>query len=220
MQALDLISSTLIYVSPSDTGSKALDIMDEFRVNHLAVVKDNFYLAIISDNEILSWNNTNEYIDEHLAELTSPNVIHSDHLFRIIEILEKNSLSIVPVLDENKNYIGSITNRKLLFTIAKSTVIQSQGDLIVLEINQRDYDLSKVASIIESNNIKILSSYITSKTGLAKTELTLKLNSSEIDPVIKALERFNYNVVTSYRQINNNDDFIDRYESLMRFLNP
>ena len=141
MQALDLISSTLIYVSPSDTGSKALDIMDEFRVNHLAVVKDNFYLAIISDNEILSWNNTNEYIDEHLAELTSPNVIHSDHLFRIIEILEKNSLSIVPVLDENKNYIGSITNRKLLFTIAKSTVIQSQGDLIVLEINQRDYDL-------------------------------------------------------------------------------
>tara|TARA_B100000214_G_scaffold374032_1_gene355729 strand:- start:2515 stop:3177 length:663 start_codon:yes stop_codon:yes gene_type:complete len=220
MQALDLISSTLIYVSPSDTGSKALDIMDEFRVNHLAVVKDNFYLAIISDNEILSWNNTNEYIDEHLAELTSPNVIHSDHLFRIIEILEKNSLSIVPVLDENKNYIGSITNRKLLFTIAKSTVIQSQGDLIVLEINQRDYDLSKVASIIESNNIKILSSYITSKTGSAKTELTLKLNSSEIDPVIKALERFNYNVVTSYRQINNNDDFIDRYESLMRFLNP
>tara|TARA_B100000609_G_scaffold102662_1_gene81544 strand:+ start:342 stop:1004 length:663 start_codon:yes stop_codon:yes gene_type:complete len=220
MQALDLISSTLIYVSPSDTGSKALDIMDEFRVNHLAVVKNNFYLAIISDNEILSWNNTNEYIDEHLAELTSPNVIHSDHLFRIIEILEKNSLSIVPVLDENKNYIGSITNRKLLFTIAKSTVIQSQGDLIVLEINQRDYDLSKVASIIESNNIKILSSYITSKTGSAKTELTLKLNSSEIDPVIKALERFNYNVVTSYRQINNNDDFIDRYESLMRFLNP
>ena len=220
MQALDLISSTLIYVSPSDTGSKALDIMDEFRVNHLAVVKDNFYLAIISDNEILSWNNANEYIDEHLAELTSPNVIHSDHLFRIIEILEKNSLSIVPVLDENKNYIGSITNRKLLFTIAKSTVIQSQGDLIVLEINQRDYDLSKVASIIESNNIKILSSYITSKTGSAKTELTLKLNSSEIDPVIKALERFNYNVVTSYRQINNNDDFIDRYESLMRFLNP
>ena len=220
MQALDLISSTLIYVSPSDTGSKALDIMDEFKVNHLAVVKDNFYLAIVSDNEILSWNNTDEYIDEHLSELTSPNVKHSDHLFRIIEMLEKNSLSIVPVLDENKNYIGSITNRKLLFTIAKSTVIQSQGDLIVLEINQRDYDLSKVASIIESNNVKILSSYITSKTGSAKTELTLKLSSSEIDPVIKALERFNYNVVTSYRQLNNNDDFIDRYESLMRFLNP
>ena len=220
MQALDLISSTLIYVSPSDTGSKALDIMDEFKVNHLAVVKDNFYLAIVSDNEILSWNNTNEYIDEHLSELTSPNVKHSDHLFRIIEMLEKNSLSIVPVLDENKNYVGSITNRKLLFTIAKSTVIQSQGDLIVLEINQRDYDLSKVASIIESNNVKILSSYITSKTGSAKTELTLKLSSSEIDPVIKALERFNYNVVTSYRQLNNNDDFIDRYESLMRFLNP
>ena len=220
MQALDLISSTLIYVSPSDTGSKALDIMDEFKVNHLAVVKDNFYLAIVSDNEILSWNNTDEYIDEHLSELTSPNVKHSDHLFRIIEMLEKNSLSIVPVLDENKNYVGSITNRKLLFTIAKSTVIQSQGDLIVLEINQRDYDLSKVASIIESNNVKILSSYITSKTGSAKTELTLKLSSSEIDPVIKALERFNYNVVTSYRQLNNNDDFIDRYESLMRFLNP
>ena len=33
---------------------------------------------------------------------TSPHVIFNQHLFDIIEVLEKNNLSVVPVLDEDK----------------------------------------------------------------------------------------------------------------------
>ncbi len=220
MQASDLISQSLINLHPNDDGDRAISLMEELRVNHLAVVRNNFYLGVISENEILNWENTSEFIDEHLEELGAPSVLGSQHLFDIIEELEKHSLSIIPVLDENKNYLGSITNRKLLYIIAKSTAVQSSGGVIVLKMNQNDYSMSEISRIIEENNAKILSSYITSTPDALKIELTLKLNTIEIDSIVKDLERFDYIISASFNDEENNDAFTDRYESLIRFLNP
>jgi hypothetical protein len=42
----------------------------------------------------------------------------------------------------------------------------------------------------------------------------------DINSIVKDLERFDYNVSASFNTEETNDDFTDRYESLMRFLNP
>mgnify|MGYP001152502448 FL=1 len=220
MQASDLISQSLISLHPDDDGLRAISLMEELRVNHLPVVRNGFYLGILSEKEILNWDNEKEFIEEHLEEITAPSVISTQHLFDIIEELEKFSLTVIPVLDEEKHYLGSITNRKLLYTIAKSTSIQSNGGVIVLRMNQNDYQMSEIASIVEDNNTKILSSYITSIPDALQIELTLKLNTMDINSIVKDLERFDYNVSASFNTEETNDDFADRYESLMRFLNP
>jgi len=220
MQASDLISQSLISLHPDDDGLRAISLMEELRVNHLPVVRNGFYLGILSEKEILNWDNEEEFIEEHLEEITAPSVIGTQHLFDIIEELEKFSLTVIPVLDEEKHYLGSITNRKLLYTIAKSTSIQSNGGVIVLRMNQNDYQMSEIARIVEDNNTKILSSYITSTPDALQIELTLKLNTMDINSIVKDLERFDYNVSASYNTEETNDDFTDRYESLMRFLNP
>ena len=220
MQASDLISQSLISLHPDDDGLRAILLMEELRVNHLPVVRNGFYLGILSEKEILNWNNEKEFIEEHLEEITAPSVNGTQHLFDIIEELEKFSLTVIPVLDEEKHYLGSITNRKLLYTIAKSTSIQSNGGVIVLRMNQNDYQMSEIARIVEDNNTKILSSYITSIPDALQIELTLKLNTMDINSIVKDLERFDYNVSASFNNEETNDDFTDRYESLMRFLNP
>jgi len=104
MKAVKLISSSIISLHPDDDGNRALELMNFHRVNHLAVVKNNFYLGVVSDKEINNWNSSEEFIEEHLPNLASPHVIYNQHLFDIIEVLEKNNLSVVPVLDENKQY--------------------------------------------------------------------------------------------------------------------
>lgn len=220
MQASDLISQSLTSLHPDDDGLRAISLMEELRVNHLPVVRNGFYLGILSEKEILNWDNEKEFIEEHLEEITAPSVIGTQHLFDIIEELEKFSLTVIPVLDEEKHYLGSITNRKLLYTIAKSTSIQSNGGVIVLRMNQNDYQMSEIARIVEDNNTKILSSYITSIPDALQIELTLKLNTMDINSIVKDLERFDYNVSASFNTEETNDDFTDRYESLMRFLNP
>tara|TARA_Y100000385_G_scaffold160551_1_gene166650 strand:+ start:164 stop:826 length:663 start_codon:yes stop_codon:yes gene_type:complete len=220
MQASDLISQSLISLHPDDDGLRAISLMEELRVNHLPVVRNGFYLGILSEKEILNWDSEEEFIEEHLEEITAPSVIGTQHLFDIIEELEKFSLTVIPVLDEEKHYLGSITNRKLLYTIAKSTSIQSNGGVIVLRMNQNDYQMSEIARIVEDNNTKILSSYITSIADALQIELTLKLNTMDINSIVKDFERFDYNVSASFNTVEGNDDFTDRYESLMRFLNP
>ena len=220
MQASELISSSLTTLHPNDDGDRALSLMNELRVNHLAVVRNSFYLGIVSEKEILSWNKSDEFIDEHISELSAPSVIDSQHLYDIIQTVERNSLSIIPVLDEKKHYLGSITNRKLLYTIAKSTSVQSIGGMIVLKMKDNDYSMSEISRIIESNNTKILSSYITSIPDAQLMELTLKLNKVDITPIVKHFKRIDFNITASYNNDNQEDNFLDRYESLMRFLNP
>ena len=220
MKAVKLISSSIIPLLPDDDGNRALELMNLYRVNHLAVVNNDFYLGVVSDKEINNWNSSDEYIEEHLPNLASPHVIYNQHLFDIIEVLEKNNLSVVPVLDENKQYKGVITNRKLLYTIANSAAIQSIGGVIVLQMNHNDYSLTAISNIIENNDAKILSTYVTSTPESTKMELTIKINKTEITPIIKNLERYEYSIIASYKEDDEDVDFLERYEQLMRFLNP
>ena len=220
MQANTLISSSIKSIHPVEDGNKALEMMDQFRIHHLAIVKNNFYLGVISDKEIMSWNSEDDSIEEHLNNLAAPYVKYNQHLFDIIEVLEKNNLSIVPVLDEKNHYLGVITSRKLLYSIAKSATIQSPGGVIILEMPDHDYSLTEIASIVESNNTKILSSYIISKPNSTNIEVTIKLNKQEVTAIIKDFERHEYKVSASYKDEEADGDYLERYESLMRFLNP
>ena len=54
--------------------------------------------------------------------------------------------------------------------------------------------MTEIANIIESNDIKILSSYVISKKDSTKMELTIKLNKTDISSVIRDLERYEYDV--------------------------
>ncbi|MBU46438.1 MAG: CBS domain-containing protein [Flavobacteriales bacterium] len=220
MQANTLISSSIKSVHPVEDGNRALEMMDQFRVNHLAIVKNNFYLGIVSDKEIMNWESENDSIEKHLNNLVSPYVKYNQHLFDIIEVLERNNLSAVPVLDEKNHYLGVITSRKLVYSIARSATIQSPGGVIVLEMNNTDYSLTEIASIVESNEVKILSSYIISKPNSTSIEVTIKLNKQDVVTIIKDFERRGYNVSASYKDEESNEGFLERYESLMRFLNP
>ena len=107
-----------------------------------------------------------------------------------------------------------------MYSIAKSATIQSPGGVIVLEMSNNDYSLTEIASIVESNNTKILSSYIISKPKSTNIEVTIKLNKQDVTAIIKDFERRQYNISASYKDEEADGDFSERYESLMRFLNP
>ena len=221
MQADKLISSRIESVTSSTTGKEALNIMSKFRTHHLAIVEKEIYLNIISDKEILNWDSQEEKIKDHLPNLASPYVLYNQHLFDIVEIVEKNNLSVIPVLNKDTKYQGVITNKKLLYTIAKSSGVQSTGSIFVIEINDYDYSLSEISRIIESNNTKILSLYITSVTNSRKIEITIKVNQINIRPIIKDLERHSYNIINLYKENQeDNDRIMKRYLSLMKFINP
>lgn len=104
-------------------------------------------------------------------------------------------------------------------SMAKITNVEAKGAVLILEMGVHDYSLSEIARIVESENGRILASYVTEYEDSTKIDVTIVLNQTEISPVVKSLERYGYKVNAFFSGVNMMDDFYrDRYELLMNYM--
>ncbi len=218
MFAKDLTDDTILPAKLSDTASLALAWMDEYKVSHLPVVNNSIYMGIISEEDIYTSNAFDEALSNQKVTLNNTYVTENQHIFEVIHLATSLKLSLIPVLDSKNNYIGVITLRKLIDKFSESTSINNPGAIILLDINANDYSLSEIAQIVESNDTKILSLFITSNNDSTQLDVSLKLNRMDIAPVLQTFNRYNYNVKTILAEQEINDDLQDRYDSLMKYL--
>ncbi len=220
MLAKELISDLVTALRTSDSGSKALSWMEIFRVSHLPIVNENEFLGLISDTDIYDFNMADETIGNHHLSFFRPFVRASQHIYEVIELASQQKLSIIPVLDDQNNYLGSITLHDLVQYFAKITAVESPGGIIVLEMNITDYYLGEIARIVEGNDAKILSLYVDSSNETTKINVTLKINRDDLSPVIQTFNRYNYDIKAVYTKQNQMEDLVqDHYESLVKYLN-
>jgi CBS domain-containing protein len=220
MVAHDLISDIIPSLKTSDTGQTALNWMEIFRISHLPIVNNLDFLGLISDSDIYDMNQPEEPIGNHELTLLKPYVRHDQHLFEVIGLAARLKLTVVPVLDDSNHYLGLITTSDLIRHIAGISSMDQPGGIIVLEMVERDYSLSQIAQIIESNNIKVLSMYITSPADSTRLEVTLKVNATDLLSVIRTFERYNYDVKTWITTNDSLDRFYsERFDLLMKYLN-
>ena len=219
MIAKQLISDYITPVKPSDTGLDILGLMDEYRVSHLPVVEKVKLIGLISDSDIYDLNDFEESIEKHLNSFQKTYVSEHQHAFEVIKMMSGLKLSLIPVMDDKNNYIGSIEAMKLINYFAGFGAINNPGGIIVLEINENDYLLTEIAGIIESNDAKILSLYVTSHHDSTKLEVTLKVNKIDIRPMIQTFNRYNYIIKASYTESDQDSTLQERFDSFMNYLN-
>lgn len=219
MVAKDLISDVIPSLKTSDTGQTALNWMEIFRISHLPIVNNLDFLGLLSDADIYEFNQPEEPIGNHKLKLFKPFVSTEQHLFEVIGLASRLKLSIIPVLDDKNHYKGVITTNDLIKYIAGISSMEQPGAIIVLEMLERDYSLCQIAQIVESNNIKVLSMYITSPPESTKLEVTLKINSDNLASLIKTFERYNYEVKTWLNDDDSMNHFYsERLDMLMKYL--
>jgi acetoin utilization protein AcuB len=220
MQAKDIISEIIPSLKTSDTGQTALNWMEIFRISHLPIVNNQDFLGLISDADIYDMNQPEEPIGNHELTLFKPFVHEEQHLFEVIGLASRLKLSLVPVLDENEHFKGVITVSDLLRHMSSISSLDQPGGIIVLELLERDYSLSQIAQIVEGNNAKVLSMYITSPPESTRLELTLKVNTNDLTSVIRTFERYSYEVRTWHTADDNLDKFYsERLDMLIKYLN-
>jgi len=220
MVAKDLISEVIPSLKTSDLGQTALNWMEIFRVSHLPIVNNLDFLGLISDTDIYDMNQPEEPIGNHALTLFKPYVDGEQHIFEVIGLASRLKLSVIPVLDSKDHFMGVITTSDLLRHLAGISSMDQPGAIIVLELIERDYSLSQIAQIVESNNVKVLSMYITSPPESTKLEVTLKVNTGDLVSVIKTFERYNYDIKTWVTTNDSMDNFYsERFDLLMKYLN-
>ena len=174
MRALNLITEEIPPLTHSDTGEKALNWMDEFKVSHLPVLKFGVFVGLVSEADILDKMNIDQPLDE---------------LFQ-----------------------------HLMLMIANTGGIKENGGIVVLEMAASNYSMAEIGQIVESNDAKILSSYIMSSDNSTTIEVTLKINNIELDRVIRTFERYDYIIKASYQKGEFEEDMQFRYDALMNYL--
>ncbi len=220
MTAIELISKDIPTLRTSDTGQAALDLMDTFRVSHLPVVNNIYFLGLISDNDIYSLNKLDEPIGNHKLSLYSPFIFSDQHFYELISLMTKLKLSVIPVLQRDKKYIGAIRLSNLIYQFAEFSGVGQAGGVIILELNQNDYSLTEISQIVEGNDAKILNLYVNTKTDSTKLDLTIKLNLNDLTSVLQTFERYGYTIKNTFSEEGKFDSLLeDRYNEFMRYLN-
>jgi len=217
--AKELISLHIPSISRNDEGEKALLIMDENRVSHLAVVDNGEYHGLISDTEIYDLEDTFVPIGKLKPILINPSVKQYDYIYDILGIFAENNITALPVLDDNEQYLGVIGQEQIVKALRKITNANEPGGVIVLGLNTRDYSMVQVAQIVESEGAKILSAYTSTQENSLKMDLVLKINKSDLSPLIASFERFSYEIKASFHESAHEEDLQSRYEQFLKYLN-
>ncbi|MFW5820824.1 MAG: CBS domain-containing protein [Bacteroidota bacterium] len=220
MLAKDLMSDVVPALKTSDTGIQALQWMDIFRISHLPIVNERDFLGLISDKDIYNLNMADEPIGNHNLSLFSPYVYEDQHIYEVIEVSSRLNLSIVPVLNKSNHFSGLITLTDLLKAFADLSALKHPGGILVLEVNQNDYSLNEISQIVESNDAKILSLYISGTDDSTKMNVTLKINRNDLTSIIRTFERYEYDITASYLKDDEEERlFEERYDLFMKYLN-
>ncbi|TAJ13412.1 CBS domain-containing protein [Marinilabiliaceae bacterium JC017] len=219
MLAKDLISEVVPTLKTSDTGLDALNWMEVFRVSHLPIVNNKIFLGLISDLDIYDLNRAYEPLGNHSLSLIMPYVYYYQHIYDVIELTSRLKLTVIPVLDEKKEYMGLITQSDLLLKFADLIAAHTPGGIIELDLPSRDYSLSVISRIVEDTETKILSLYVSPYVRDDRIHLAIKLNRIDLRPVLNAFERYGYSVKASYVGEDVVDDSVKKnYDALMRYL--
>ena len=219
MIAEELISNVIPPLKTSDTVQKSLERMSEFKLFHMPIVNEDQFLGLLTEDELIEVRDQSVAIGSLPLSVLNPFVYRDAHVYDVIRLFNQLQLSVVPVLDYQKNYLGMISVQSVMEYTADIFAVKDPGGVIVLEIGNRNNSLSHMAQIVEADNAQILSSYTQAFPDSTKLEVTLKINKTELSGIIASFERYDYEVKAVYNNTTSDDGTTDRYNSLMNYLN-
>ena len=218
MFAGKLIKDSIPPLKPTDTCQRALLWMDEFHVNNLPVINGRNYLGLVNETDLVEANSPDSPLQSIETRLNCIFIYSNQHVYDVVKFAAIHKSDVIPVLDEEKNYLGIITIQELVDYFASSKSVYMPGGIIILELRFNDFSLSQIVQLIEADGAHILSTSVSATPDPQLIELTIKIDKVDLSRILPSLYRYNYHVTASYYQSEFGEDYKNRYESLMNYL--
>lgn len=218
MLAQELISTIVPVLNPMDTGAKALRLMNEYHLTQLPMVVDNKYLQLVEEEDIIDWEDPDQLLETREANPFKPAIPEGTHFYEALKLFYDHKLSVLPVISKEQEYLGSITKDNLLAILAQYNGVKEPGGLLVLEVDPRNYSLSEIARIAESNEVTLLSVNTITNSNTGKLEVLLKTNRQELQGILATFERFNYTIKYMFSEELEEDLLKKNYDLLMNYI--
>lgn len=220
MQAYEFINNMIPPLKLTDKVKMALSWMEEIRTDVLPVVQEGTFKGLVTGEMIYNLNQDDILISDLDLESEACFVSKEKHIYDVLRVASEYHTNMVAVVDEAHIYHGVITLEDAIAAFADTLAIQAQGGVLVLSMFMTDYSLFEIARVIESENAKVLSSFLISDPlDDSKIKVVLKVDKTELRHIKATLERFGFKVIDHYQEEMEESKEQDRLDNLMRFLN-
>ncbi len=199
------------------TVKEALQLFKTYPITHIPITKNDTYIGCISQSDILTIDNQNELLKEQQDFLDHFQVNSEESIIELLKIFSNNNTNILPAIIKQE-YIGYFELNDILDVFSQTPFLNSNGFILIIQKYNKEYSMSEVAQIVESNSGILLGSYVSNNLG-DKTELTLKISSQEINEIIQSFRRYNYTIITEHQDDFYLEELKSRSDYLQKFLN-
>lgn len=223
MIAEDLLNQMIPPLKVSDTVGKAAKWLEEFHVSQLPVLDNRTYRGLVTDADLLDFEQAeenNQLLSDLSLGFTDAHVQHDQHFYSIMEVAIQNKIQLVPVLDDQHEYVGVVTVSDTLAAFGQPPIAIGQGAVIVMSMEERDYSLATISRYIEENNAKVLSAHVAQdEHDPYRIRLTLKVNTPSLTRIAATFERFGYVITAQFNGVGElGENEQERYDALLKYL--
>jgi acetoin utilization protein AcuB len=218
MLTADLINKNIPRLQLADTVSKALRLINDFRVSHLPVVSEETFLGLVSEDDLLDMKDSKLTIEALQNSFINAPVQYNVHFLNAVNSSIQFDTNVVPVVKAENEYAGVITTADLLKALGNFSGANEIGGIIVIEMERSQFAISEISRIVESNDCHILHLNTTIDPVTGMLTVTIHINKREISAVVATFERYEYNVVYYFGNEKFENEIGSNYRHLMNYL--
>ena len=218
MLTRELLSQTLPFLRLTDKVYQALQLMNDNHVTQLPIAEGDKYIGLISEEDLLQAENDHSTLDSLQQSFANIAVREEDHFLKAVQVAADNGLSVVPVISEENDLIGTLAYNDLLKFSSEFMSLNEPGGLIVLEMESNQYSFNEISKLVETNNAQItqLNTNNDPETGLM--QVTIRINKPEVSDIVAVFQRYDYNVKYFFGEELYSNELRSNYDNLMNYL--
>lgn len=218
MLTRELISPSLPTLHLGDKVFNALQMMNDCHVSHLAVGNDGKYVGMVNEEGLMQAPDDTAEIGVMKEGFPTFSVNANDHFLKALQLAVENRLSVIPVIDENKELLGVVSYREMLKKASEFMNVKDPGGLIVLEMENNNYSFSEISRLVETNDAQITQLNTSSDPQTGLMQVTIKINKTEISDIVATFQRYEYNVKYYFGEELYENELRSNYDNLMNYL--
>jgi CBS domain-containing protein len=218
MTASELITNHFPVLQISDTVQHALEIMQDYHVSELPVVKENKLEGLVHEQDLQDQNPAS--LIGSMQNAADQSQVRPSEFFLIpLKIMHQRKLSLIPVAKEDGEYLGVITEEEILQAASHYNSASEPGAVVILQILPNNFSISELGRIIESNDAKIVHLNTWTDTTTGHLMVAIKISKVDIQDILASLERYEYNVVQYFGENLSEEELRLNFDHLINYLN-
>ena len=218
MLAVQLINTSFPSVHLLDKASFALQLMEDYDVQHLCVVTDEKFVGIVDKNTLLD-THASAVIATLQNEFIVASVQADEHFLAVAKLLSLHELTMLPIVSTTADLLGVITTKQMLAVLTSHVGADTKGGVIVLEMEQRQYSFGEIARLVETNDAYVTQLNTTTDQQTGMLLVTLQINRIEVSTIVATFQRYDYSVKYYFGEENYQNELKENYNHLLSYLN-